>query len=108
MNWITIERYINTIWQTFIKDKGYTGARKRFLKKDIRTWTVASRLEVLNIIGLLNDREYQIINKFRDARNKFAHGKEIITEDLSRECLDFTKSLIIKLIGDINSSLLPT
>lgn len=107
MNWITIERYINNLWQKFIKDKGYTGKRKKFLKNDTRTWTVASRIEILNISGLLSDNDYRIINGFRDARNRFTHDKKMITRHLSKECLDFTKSLIIQMIGEFDKTLIP-
>ncbi len=107
MNWITIERHINNLWEKFIKNKGYTGKRKIFLKNDTRTWTVASRIEILNISGLLSDNDYRIINGFRDARNRFAHDKKMITGHLSKECLDFTKSLIIQMIGEFEGTIIP-
>lgn len=105
LSWISIERYINLLWKRFMESKGYSRKRIRFLN-DTRTWTVASKTEVLNIIGLINAVDYDKINKFRAARNNFVHDKTTIKKELALECLEITKYFIIKLIEDHDKLLL--
>jgi len=98
LSWITIERYINMLWQKFLEEKQYEGRRKDFLN-DHRTWTAASKIELLNTIGLVDQKDYDSINKYRKARNDFVHDDKDIKQELALECLEFTKYIVIKIIG---------
>ena len=104
LSWITIERYINMLWDKFIKENEYTGKRKEFLN-DVRTWTAASKVELLNVAGLVNDEDYKSITKYRKARNYFVHDKEPINQELALECLEFTKYIVFKILGETESKL---
>lgn len=105
LSWITIERYINMLWQSFLKEKGYKSKRLEFLK-DFRTWTAASKIELFNVIGVINQEDYDSINKYRKARNDFVHDKKTIKQELALECLEFTKYIIFKILGESENQLI--
>lgn len=70
--WTVFERMLEKVWIENIVNQEEGKQRKEFLK-DSRTWTAATKLEVLYQKGIIN-KDFRIsIDEARKARNKLAH-----------------------------------
>jgi len=55
---------------------------------------------------VINQEDYDSINKYRKARNNYVHDKKTITQELALECLEFTKYIVIKIIEKSENQLI--
>jgi hypothetical protein len=76
--WTSAEQIVEAIWRDkVLSTPGIIGipnkSRAAFLE-DHRTWTVATKIELLYQKGLVPDQTYALLNTARKARNDFAHS----------------------------------
>jgi len=89
--WTSTEQIVEGIWLERLLDgpevAGITAGRRRAFLSDSRTWTVATRLEVLSRMSLLPDDTYALLDVARQGRNKFAHTGAIPSSEVAEAAL---------------------
>lgn len=94
--WTVFERMLEKVWMEYVVNQE-EGQRKEFLK-DGRTWTAATKLEVLYQKGII-DKNFRIsIDEARKARNKLAHEgvepKIELLESLIKNVFQFLSDIL--------------
>lgn len=74
LSWMIIEQYLNYIWNTFLDSKNISNERKKKLRS--REFTVHVKVNILAVLGILEEEEYRDINKTRKIRNELMHEIE--------------------------------
>lgn len=84
-SWLIIEREISRLWGEYLEKSKIEGQRKRTLS-NTANWTMHIVLETLNMLGIINDEGYRILNKFRYKRNRVIHRGENVTKEEAEIC----------------------
>jgi len=98
LGWIIIERWINHLWNDLLWEKSISGNRKSRLT-GIK-WEIHHKLETLNLVGKLNNSDYEMLNKFREIRNNILHKGENVKKDDAKKCLEFAYKIVVKTFND--------
>ncbi|WP_375069165.1 hypothetical protein AB9L18_02425 [Stenotrophomonas lactitubi] len=86
--WTTTERVLETAWTRHVMayQTAPSKSRREFLS-DHRTWTAATKLEVLFQKDLLPEHTYDVLTEVRKARNAFAHRGIAPGYEIARQAL---------------------
>ena len=87
-----LEKLVSTIWGKMLEDNknrvegdatiSFIGSdRKKKLRG--RDYTVAVRIEILSLLGHMNIKMYDDLNKVRTSRNDWLHNFEQVDENLA-------------------------
>lgn len=76
--WIVVEQLTDYLWQHKLledpkKQIDSLPNRKKSLREDSRTWTLAVRQEILWQVGILSGQTYELLFPSRQARNNLVH-----------------------------------
>lgn len=94
LSWMLIERIYYRSWEKWLKTK----SRNQDIKMPHLQFD--KTLEFLKSVGNISKSDYDNLNKIRNLRNPFAHGKTRIDAESSKNCLDFAINLIKKQLLD--------
>lgn len=100
MTWVVIERWLDSLWQDFIKHKGIAGKRKQKLVESI-FWTADVILETLNLAGKLQNDVFEKIVGLKRIRNNILHDGIRATKEEAEGCMNLASRL---LAGDVVSA----
>ncbi|MEO7860111.1 MAG: hypothetical protein ABIU05_06645 [Nitrospirales bacterium] len=92
MSWTILEKLVSAIWQKMLEDNknrvegdatiSFIGSdRKKKLRG--RDYTAAVRIEILSLLGHMNIKMYDDLNKVRTSRNDWLHNFEQVDENLA-------------------------
>lgn len=101
MSWITIEKYIFSLWQQYLNQRKISGNRKKKLL-DSGRWSVDYILETLSLDGFLKGDEYKLLNILRRMRNKFVHEGKPISRDAAQQCVNFGFDVVKTILADFS------
>lgn len=93
MGWTVVERFITTLWEDYLSQKGVTGDRRRKMSQGMM-WTVDDILETLNLVQSISDEWYGKLMNLKGKRNKILHRGETATEEDAKECLEIASIII--------------
>lgn len=101
--WIVTEQLLERLWQREVVNpvRAMQGSKSRRSQlEDYRTWTSATRLEMLHQKGVIDLDTLEILSKARKARNDLAHRGEHPTEGDANACLSGLRKLIEAVLGN--------
>ncbi|MBD2162415.1 hypothetical protein H6F46_17125 [Limnothrix sp. FACHB-1083] len=106
--WTVVEQVISHIWKSEIinveesPDQEIQG-RKRFLQ-DFRTWTTATKVEILYQKNLMTHMEYSLLNIARKSRNDFVHSGKVPNQECATACINVLFNLVSLVISQYQDS----
>ena len=92
MSWTMLEKLVSAIWGKMLEDNksrvegdatiSFIGSdRKKKLRG--RDYTASARIEILSLLGHMNIKMYDDLNKVRTSRNDWLHNFEQVDENLA-------------------------
>ncbi len=76
LSWVLIEQYLNYVWNYLLDSKNISNKRKE--KLNGREFTAHVKINILALLGILEEEEYRDVNKMRKNRNELMHEIEFI------------------------------
>lgn len=95
MGWIIIERHISQLWDYYLKEKKFDKKRAEKLQ-NVGQWSTDQWIEVLNIIGHIEDTNYSVYMNLKRKRNDLMHYGEKIDKESAEKCVNIAKEIILK------------
>lgn len=98
--WITSEQIIDYLWHNnFLQNKNYhpnheIDGRKKSLKEDNRTWSMAIKQEMLFQNGIISEEILTNLFNARKVRNKLVHEGRTVDKNVALGLFDAIKELI--------------
>ena len=97
MAWIILEEfYIKDLWSSQISK--ITSNKDRLSK--LGSWKVDKQLEALNIAHVLQNDEYDLLMKIKDARNDVVHEGKEPPKEIVEKCLNHVFKVVQKYVGE--------
>lgn len=93
MTWVVIEKWLDTLWENLMKEKGITGKRKQKLVESM-LWTADTILETLNLVGKLSNDAYKQVAELKKRRNTILHSGVRATKEESEACINLASRLL--------------
>ncbi len=78
LSWVLIEQYINYNWNSLLDSKKISKKRKKALNR--KEYTAYVKINILALLGILEEEEYREIDKMRKKRNNLMHEIEFINQ----------------------------
>lgn len=99
--WIVVEEITDYLWLQNIISKvtGENSKKRKENLKDMRTYSMAVKQEILLQIGVLNEKIYNDIFSIRQVRNKLIHEGVMISENKAKLLYDSVKELLVLVSG---------
>ena len=98
MGWLFLEDiYIADIWARQLPQVQMNIERKSKLNR----YDIDTKVEILNILGIIDDDEYKLIRKLKKARNKAIHDGEIPKREDVTACLDKILKILRSNLGKV-------
>jgi len=88
--WLVCEIYIKDSWAT------YTSKLPPKRRKKLEGWDVDKKMEVLNLRGMLQDDDYNLLEEIKLARNKLSHEGEPPPRDIVEKCVNLSFEIVKK------------
>ena len=92
MSWTILEKLVSAIWEKMLEDNKSRVERDATIsligsdrKKKLRgrDYTASARIEILSLLGHMNIKMYDDLNKVRTSRNDWLHNFEQVDENLA-------------------------
>jgi hypothetical protein len=93
MTWVVIEKWLDTLWEDLMKEKGIAGKRKQKLVESM-LWTADTILETLNLVGKLSNDPYKQVAKLKKRRNTILHNGIRATKEEAEACINLASRLL--------------
>lgn len=77
LSWVIIEQFLNYSWNKLLTSKKISNKRKKQLNS--KEYTASVKINILNLLGILNNDEFKQINELRKTRNEFMHEIKLIS-----------------------------
>lgn len=103
MGWTAIERYIESVWDRFLKKKSISGDRRKKLRGLL--WTTDDILESLNLAGEIETQDYSSIMSLKYKRNKIIHAGVTATKDDAEQCFTIALAVVqhsVRNLGELH------
>ena len=97
-SWLVIEKYVSRLFEEMLSEKEVSAKQKKKFKTHDK-WSTETKIEVLNLNGIINSDDYNFFIRFNAKRNEFAHKGITIDEKESQELFEFSKNIIKNEIG---------
>jgi hypothetical protein len=100
MSWIIVEKYLFSLWETYLKQKQISNKRKTKLVNPT-FWTTDTVLETLNLNGDLGLNEYRLLMNLKKKRNNFIHKGTLITKQATEQCLALSTKIVKRNLSNL-------
>lgn len=93
MTWVVVEKWLDTLWEDLVKEKGIMGKRKQKLIESM-LWTTDTILETLNLVGKLSNDAYKQVANLKKKRNSILHNGVRATKEEAEACISLASRLL--------------
>ena len=104
LSWVILEKHLLQLRDGLLKDQSVRGERKKRLQSSM-FWSACHVLEVLNLMGIVDAKKYDLLSRMRVARNQLAHeGKKCskqVAMDCFAEALPVVREMVENALGSI-------
>ncbi len=100
ISWIIIEKYLSQLWKDYLKERGLNKKRIKKLTNS-NLWHMDHILEVLNLLGKIDNNTYKLLMNLKSKRNKFIHDGKAVEKEDAKKALDLAISILRNKIKEI-------
>ena len=93
MSWSILEQHYSSLWGKMLNKKQLDKNRLEKLQNP-NQWSIDYKLEILNLLGKIDEQDYKVMMELKKKRNNFYHGREQISQEDSVKSLKLARKII--------------